>query len=122
MPSGPNGEAGGWGVRRPVANGIPGWVDAAAKLTTTVGVPTVFAAVLLYFVLVNVHDTLQVIENNEEARTRLLAETQAAFIAAIDRSAERFEIAINGNIKANEKMAEIAHQERVRLLEKLGKE
>lgn len=84
------------------------------------GVPTVFAGVLLYFVLFKVGNTLEVIEQGEKERTAIIAAMQDTLVSALDKQADRFERAIESNIKANEKMSEVAHLERLRLLEKLG--
>ena len=86
-----------------MANGtpppIPGyaWVDTAARLVTTVGVPTVFAAYLLWFVTTRVGATLEVIEANEQARTKMLQETQNVFVTAIEGQTVRFEQALKEN-------------------------
>lgn len=85
---------------------MPGWLQAAAQLTTTVGVPTVFAAYLLWFVTTRVGATLEVIESNERVRTKLIEDTQAAFVMAIERSADRFDKAIDKNIAVNRELAE----------------
>lgn len=93
----------------PSGNGLttlPPWLAPIATLITQVGVPTVFAGVLLWFVLTRVGSTLDTIEANEAARTKLLQDTQLAFIQAIERSADRFEASIDKNIATNRELAE----------------
>lgn len=100
---------------------LPGWLGSVVQVTTQVGVPTVFAGVLLWFVLFKVGATLEVIEQGEEERTKIIAAMQDTLVAALDRQAGRFEKAIYDNIQANKDMAAIAHQERTMLLEQLQK-
>lgn len=92
------------GASGPPAAPLPGWLGSAVQVTTQVGVPTVFAAVLLWFVLMKVGGALESIEKNEEDRTRIVAAMQDSFIAALDRQTERFERAIHDNIDANRQM------------------
>lgn len=75
------------------------------QVTTQVGVPTVFAAVLLWFVLFRVGNTLEVIQKQEEERTTIVADTQKAFVDALDRQTAAFERAIRDNIEANKALA-----------------
>lgn len=97
----------------PLPNGatgpLPASVDTWAKLITQVGLPTLFSIVLLYVVINDVRGTMKVIEANEEARTKLLQDTQSAFIEAIEKSADRFERAIDKNIQVNREIAERYH-------------
>ena len=63
-------------------------------LTTQVGVPTVFAGALLYFVLTRVGTAMDRIEENEKIRTQMLAGIQQGFAQAIDRQTVAFEQAL----------------------------
>lgn len=98
---------------------LPGWLGPIVTITTQVGVPTVVAGVLLWFVLTRVDNTMQVIQEEEESRTRIVAAMQDTMIAAFDRQTKSFVDAIADNIRANQQVADQQHQERVRLLEKL---
>ena len=89
---------------------LPGWLGSAVAVTTQVGVPTVFAAVLLWFVLTRVNGTLVNIEEGEVRRTQLLEQTQRTFIDSIERQTLRFEQAIDKNITVNRELAERYHR------------
>jgi hypothetical protein len=73
-------------------------------VTTQVGVPTVIAGVLLWFVLFRLDTTLRVIEQSEEDRVKIIAAVQDSIVAALDRQTHAFEQAIQDNIRANERM------------------
>ena len=91
---------------------LPGWLGPLVTVTTQVGVPTVVAAVLLWFVLFRVDGAMKVIQDNEEERTRMVNAMQDTLIAAINRNTERldrqtdkFVAAIDQNIAANQAIA-----------------
>lgn len=88
---------------------LPGWLGSAVQVTTQVGVPTVFAAVLLYFVLFRVTATLETIQKNEDRRTELLQVVQKAFADSINQQTEAFQAAIAENIRVNRELAERYH-------------
>jgi hypothetical protein len=89
----------------PPAAPLPGWLGPIVTITTQVGVPTVIAGVLLWFVLFRLDSTLQVIERSEEDRVRIIAAVQESIVAALDRQTIAFEKAIQDNIRANERLA-----------------
>jgi hypothetical protein len=76
------------------------------QITTQVGVPTVFAAILLWFVLFRMDATLKVIEQSEDARTKLITVVQKSLAEHMDRQGELFEQAMRENIEANKKNAD----------------
>lgn len=91
---------------------LPGWLGPLVTVTTQVGVPTVVAAVLLWFVLFRVDGAMKVIQENEEERTRMVNAMQDSLIAAIERNTNRldkqtdtFVRAIDDNIRANQAIA-----------------
>jgi len=81
---------------------MPAWLGPVVTLTTQVGVPTVVAGVLLWFVLTRVDGAMQEVQRQEDYRTVKVAEMQAALIEALDRQNERFDQAIEKNIAQNE--------------------
>jgi hypothetical protein len=85
---------------------LPGWLGPVVTLTTQVGVPTVIAGVLLWFVLTRVDGAMRAIQAEEDLRTVKVGEMQTAVIAALERNADRFERAIQDNIAANRALAE----------------
>jgi len=85
---------------------LPGWLGSAVQVTTQVGVPTVFAGVLLWFVLTRVGGTLDMMQKAEEDRVRILAAMQDTLVAALDRQTQAFEKAMRDNIEANRAIAE----------------
>ncbi len=89
----------------PSAPPLPGWLGSAVQVTTQVGVPTVFAGVLLWFVLTRVGGTLDMIQKAEDDRVRILAAMQDSLVAALDRQTMSFEKAIRENIDANRQIA-----------------
>lgn len=93
------------GPPAPPAAPLPGWLGPIVTITTQVGVPTVIAGVLLWFVLFRLDTTLQTIERSEEDRVRVLVAVQDTLVAALDRQTHAFEKAIDDNIKANQLIA-----------------
>jgi hypothetical protein len=87
----------------PVAPGppLPGWLGPLVSVTTQVGVPTVVAGVLLWFVLFRVDGTLKMIQDEEENRTRMVSAMQDTLVAALDRQNKSFADAIDKNIQFN---------------------
>lgn len=83
---------------------LPGWTGSAATLVTQVGVPTVVAGVLLWFVLFRLDTTLNQIEVAEQERIKILMSMQATLITALEKQTASFEAAIQENIKANREM------------------
>jgi hypothetical protein len=84
---------------------LPGWLGPIVTITTQLGVPTVIAGVLLWFVLFRLDTTLTQIEEAEAERVKILAAMQETNIAALDRLGERFDKAIAENIAANRELA-----------------
>jgi hypothetical protein len=93
-------------------NGVPAWVTTAVQVTTQVGVPTVFAGVLLWFVLSSIGTTMSKIVEEEKARTATLVSMQGELLRALDNQADRFETVIRENIEANRTLAERRRYER----------
>jgi hypothetical protein len=85
---------------------LPGWLGSVVQITTQVGVPTVFAGILLWFVLFRMDATLRVIEQSEDARTKLITAVQEALATHMDRQGELFERAMQENIQANKENAD----------------
>lgn len=98
----------------PTSPPLPGWIGLVVQLTTQVGIPTVFALVLLWFVLTRLDKALSVIETQEEARTTVVERMGDTFIAGLDKQASRFEQAIKENIAVNRELAERYHGGRPR--------
>src|SRR5262245_35462977 len=59
---------------------LPGWLGPIVTVTTQVGVPTVIAGVLLWFVLFRLDTTLKVIERSEDDRVRVIAAIQDTMV------------------------------------------
>ena len=78
-----------------------GWLSIALQAITTVGLPTVFACVLLWFVLTRIDTALKVIGTQEEDRTKIVAAMQDSLVNALDRQSKLFSDAIDRNIAAN---------------------
>jgi hypothetical protein len=85
---------------------LPGWLGPIVTITTQVGVPTVIAGVLLWFVLFRLDTTLNQIEEAEAERVKIMAAMQETNIAALMRLGDRFEQAIAENIQANKDLAD----------------
>ena len=66
----------------------PSWLTPLISITTQLGVPTVFAGVLLWFVLFKVGGALESIEQHEIDRTKILLSMQETFVAAVQQQAE----------------------------------
>jgi hypothetical protein len=102
---------------QPIAGpGVPGWLQPVVQVTTTLGVPTVFAGILLWFVLTRVGGTLDQMRKNDEDRMRMLAAMQDTLIATLNRQTETYEkalavqtdkfvAAVNANIATNQGIA-----------------
>jgi hypothetical protein len=104
---------------------LPGWLGPVVTLTTQVGVPTVIAGVLLYFVLFRLDTTLKIIESTEGDRVKIISAMQDTLVAALDKSADRFEKAMQANMALNRDLYEASRRERDNIAEKLrslGKE
>lgn len=95
---------------------LPAWLGSSVQIVTQVGVPTVFAAVLLYFVLTNVVGTLGQMQKNDEDRMRMLAAMQDSLIGTLNKQTDTFErslatqtdrfvAAVNANIATNQGIA-----------------
>jgi hypothetical protein len=93
----------------PAAPQLPGWLGPLVTITTQVGVPTVVAGVLLWFVLFRIDGAMKDIQEQEDTRTRMVAAMQDAVIAALERNADRFEKAIDKNIAFNQTLVERYH-------------
>jgi hypothetical protein len=102
---------------------LPGWLGPIVTVTTQFGVPTVFAAVLLYFVLTNVVGSLAQMQKNDEDRMRMLAAMQDTLIGALTKQTDTFEratntqtekfvAAINANIATNQSISQQLRQDR----------
>jgi hypothetical protein len=84
---------------------VPGWLGPVITLTTQVGVPTVVAGVLLWFVLFRLDGTLAVMRQSGDDQVKVMAAMQDTLIAALDKQAARFERAIAENIAVNKELA-----------------
>jgi len=65
----------------------PPWLAPLISVTTQLGVPTVFAGVLLWFVLFKVGGALETIEQHEIERTKLLTTMQETFVKSVQDQA-----------------------------------
>jgi hypothetical protein len=92
----------------------PSWLGPLITVTTQLGVPTVIAGVLLWFVLARVDGTLKLIQEQEDTRTKLTLAMQEKLIVALDDLGARFDKAIDANIKANSELAAKYDQSRQR--------
>ena len=84
---------------------LPGWLGPVVTLTTQVGVPTVVAGVLLYFVLFRMDGYLKNMQRADDDRVKIIAAMQDSMISALDRLGNRFDTAIKENIQANRDLA-----------------
>jgi hypothetical protein len=73
-------------------------------VTTQLGFPAVVAGVLLWFVLTRVGGTLEMIQKQEEDRTRIVAAMQDTLIATLDRQTAAFVKAIEENKQVNREL------------------
>jgi hypothetical protein len=85
---------------------IPGWIGSAVQITTQVGVPTVVAGVLLWFVLFRVDGAMKIIQEQEETRTKMVSAMQDSLIAALDRQSRMYSETMDRNIIANRATAD----------------
>jgi hypothetical protein len=102
---------------------LPGWLGPLVAIVTQVGVPTVVAGVLLYFVLFRIDTSMKYIQAQEDARTQLVMQMQKQLVETLDQQTDRFEAAIEKNIAAIEKNVAINQEQTTRLervLEKKG--
>jgi hypothetical protein len=84
---------------------LPGWLGPVVTLTTQVGVPTVVAGVLLYFVLFRMDGYLKNMQRADDDRVKIIAAMQDSMISALDRLGTRFDTAIKENIQVNKDLA-----------------
>jgi hypothetical protein len=88
-----------------VANGtsppLPGWVGQIVGVTTQLGVPTVLAGVLLWFVLFRMGGTLDVIMKEEDNRTRIAASMADAYLKAMEQQNQSLDRSVQRNIDTN---------------------
>ena len=84
---------------------LPGWLGPIVTITTQVGVPTVVAGVLLWFVLFRLDKTLTVIERREEDRVHIIAAMQDTLVAALERQTRATETIMRENIMTNKETA-----------------
>lgn len=84
---------------------LPGWLGPVATLTTQVGVPTMVAAVLLWFVLFRMDTTLRIIESAESDRVKIIATMQESVLNALDRQTQATVQAMRDNVTANQAIA-----------------
>lgn len=92
-------------VGGPPVGAVAGWLQPVVAVTTTLGVPTVFAGVLLWFVVAEVGGTLRAIERADEDRVRIIAAIEDTLIATLDRQTAAFVAALDENIEINEQIA-----------------
>jgi hypothetical protein len=85
---------------------LPGWLGPVVTLITQVGVPTVVAGVLLWFVLFRLDMTLRQIEVAEAERVKILLRLEDSFVEALERQNVRFETVVRENIQANRDLAD----------------
>jgi len=85
---------------------VAGWLAPLIQVATQFGVSTVFAGILLWFVLTKMTSVLYSIEKWEEERTRVLNASQAQIMAALEKQSASFEKAIQMNIEANQRLAD----------------
>jgi hypothetical protein len=97
---------------------VPGWLQPVVQVTTTLGVPTVIAGVLLWFVLFRLDTALKIIEGAEEDRVKIVAAMQDSLIVALDRQADRFERSIHENMALNQRLADDAKRDREQFLQR----
>jgi hypothetical protein len=88
------------------AQPLPGWLGPVVQLTTQVGIPTVFAGVLLWFVLFRLDTALKVIEQSENARVEIIRAVQETLTEHMGRQSEVFERVMRENVAANRENAD----------------
>jgi hypothetical protein len=79
----------------PPAAALPGWLAPVLQAIGTLGVPTVIAGVLLYFVLFRLDVTLRVIEDSEDRRLGAIVSIKDSFTNSIDMQTRTFEKALD---------------------------
>jgi thermostable 8-oxoguanine DNA glycosylase len=89
---------------------LPGWLGPIVTITTQLGVPTVVAAVLLWFVLTRIDTALQKIQVQEDLRTQFVADMQRDLIATLEKQTVAFQAAIAENIAVNKEHATDLHR------------
>jgi hypothetical protein len=89
---------------------LPGWLGPVAQLTTTLGVPTLVAGVLLWFTLTRIDTAMQRIQQQEDLRTQFVAQMQKDLIATLERQTVAFQAAIAENIAVNTAHAAELHE------------
>src|SRR5262245_46684770 len=90
----------------------PWWLQPLLTIITQVGVPTVIAGVLLWFVLFRLDDTLRVIEREEGARTKMIAEMQGNVIRVLENQTDKFSGVMQQNVEVNKRIADILERRR----------
>ena len=85
----------------------PWWLQPLITLLTQVGVPTVIAGVLLWFVLFRLDSTLRVIEQAEQQRIELLNNMQETVLKALDNQTDKFTAVMQANVDVNKRVADI---------------
>ncbi len=97
---------------------VPGWLGQVASVTAQLGVPTVVAGVLLWFILFRVDNSMKYIQAQEDARTEVVRMMQKDLIETLQRQTTAFEAAIDKNVDAvNRNVA--ANERQTQLLERL---
>jgi hypothetical protein len=94
--------------------GLPAWLAPVVQLTAWLGVPTMFAGILLWFVLTQVGSAMSTIQRAEDERIKAVLAMQQALVTTIERQTDRFEKAMDENIKVNRELAERYHGGRAR--------
>jgi len=84
----------------------PWWLQPLITIITQVGVPTVIAGVLLWFVLFKLDGVLHDVAHAQEDNVRAMAAMQETLIAALDKQANRFEQVIRDNMAVNRELAD----------------
>jgi hypothetical protein len=85
---------------------VPAWLAPVVQITTSLGVPTVFAGILLYFVLFRLDSALKVIESSEEDRVKIIVTMQETLVATLERQTLAFEKALRDNAETNRRFLE----------------
>jgi hypothetical protein len=89
---------------------LPGWLGPVVSLTTQLGIPTVIAGVLLWFVLFRIDGAIKAIMQQEDLRTQFVARMQHDLITTLDRQTTAFEEAIQESIAVNKQHATDLHR------------
>jgi hypothetical protein len=91
------------------SSSVPAWLAPVVQITTSLGVPTVFAGVLLWYVLTRIDGAMRIIQEQEDTRTKMVAAMQDTLISTLERQTTAFEAAIHENIAVNRELAERYH-------------